>query len=128
MVLGLFLSGNAFAETWTCENHRFGKVMYDVKDTEIVLSFPNNDGRTFKITKDPTRKGLFNIKLSKYKNCYISHKHKFVEKNCDDKDLIPWGIISKSAQDKFDNIHKIAAEAKAKIDQKNTNLSTVQMP
>ena len=52
IVLGLLLSGNAYAETWTCENHRFGKVMYDVKDTEIVLSFPNNDGRTFKITKD----------------------------------------------------------------------------
>ena len=52
VVLGLYLSGNAFAETWTCENHRFGKVMYDVKDTKIVLSFPNNDGRTFKITKD----------------------------------------------------------------------------
>ena len=52
VVLGLLLNGNTYAETWTCENHRFGKVMYDVKDTEIVLRFPNNDGRTFKITKD----------------------------------------------------------------------------
>ena len=52
VVLSLLLSGNTYAETWTCENHRFGKVMYDVKDTEIVLRFPNNDGRTFKITKD----------------------------------------------------------------------------
>ena len=52
LVLGLLLNVNTYAETWTCENHRFGKVMYDVKDTEIVLRFPNNDGRTFKITKD----------------------------------------------------------------------------
>ena len=52
IVLGLLVSGNTYAETWTCENKRFGKVMYDVKETDIVLIFPNNDGRTFKITKD----------------------------------------------------------------------------
>ena len=52
LALAFLISGSAYAETWTCENHRFGKVMYDVKDTKIVLSFPNNDGRTFKITKD----------------------------------------------------------------------------
>ena len=52
IVLSLLLSGNAYAETWTCENQRFGKVMYEIKDTEIVLTFPNSDGRTFNITKD----------------------------------------------------------------------------
>ena len=26
--------------------------MYEVKDSKIVLTFSNNDGRTFKITKD----------------------------------------------------------------------------
>ena len=52
LVLSLLFGGSGYAETWTCENHIFGKVMYDVKDTEIVLRFPNNDGRTFKITKD----------------------------------------------------------------------------
>ena len=52
VVLGLLLSGNTFAETWTCENYRFGKAMYEVNDSEIILTFPNNDGRTFKITKD----------------------------------------------------------------------------
>ena len=52
IVLGLLFSGNAYAETWTCENYRFGKAMYEVKDSEIILIFPNNDGRTFKITKD----------------------------------------------------------------------------
>ena len=52
LVLGLLLSGNAYSDTWTCDNYRFGKSMYEVKDSEIVLTFPNNDGRTFKITKD----------------------------------------------------------------------------
>ena len=52
VVLGLLLSGNVFAETWSCDNDRFGKSMYEVKASEIVLTFPNNDGRTFKITKD----------------------------------------------------------------------------
>ena len=52
VVLGLLLSGFALAETWTCDNFRHGKAMYEVKDSEIILSFPNNDGRTFKITKD----------------------------------------------------------------------------
>ena len=52
VVLGLLLSVNAFAETWSCDNDRFGKSMYEVKDSEIVLTFPNNDARTFKITKD----------------------------------------------------------------------------
>ena len=44
--------GVASAETWTCDNYNFGKATYEVKDSEIILSFPNNDGRTFKITKD----------------------------------------------------------------------------
>ena len=52
IVLGLFWSSFALAETWTCDNSRFGKAMYDVKDSEIILIFPNNDGITFKITKD----------------------------------------------------------------------------
>ena len=52
VVLGLLLSGNAYAETWTCENYRFGSVKYEVKSSEIILTYPNNDGRTFKITKD----------------------------------------------------------------------------
>ena len=52
IVLGFLWSGNAYAETWTCENYRFGKTIYEVKDSEIELKFPNNDGRTFKITKD----------------------------------------------------------------------------
>ena len=52
VVLGLFWSSFALAETWTCDNSRFGKAMYEVKDSEIILIFPNNDGRTFKITKD----------------------------------------------------------------------------
>ena len=52
VVLGLLLSGNAFGETWTRDNFRHGKAMYEVKDSEIILSFPNNDGITFKITKD----------------------------------------------------------------------------
>ena len=37
VVLGLLLSVNAFAETWSCDNDRFGKSMYEVKDSEIVL-------------------------------------------------------------------------------------------
>ena len=73
LVLGLLFSGNAYAETWTCENHRFGKVMYDVKDTEIVLTFPNNDGRTFKITKDQRQ-----YKIS----VYGEFSNKYTDKNC----------------------------------------------
>ena len=52
VVLGLLLSGNVYAETWSCDNDRFGKSMYEVKESEIVLTFPNSDGRTFTITKD----------------------------------------------------------------------------
>ena len=52
IVLGLFWSSFALAETWTCVNYRFGDVKYEVKSSEIILTYPNNDGRTFKITKD----------------------------------------------------------------------------
>ena len=52
LVVSLLFGGNAFGETWTCDNSKFGKSMYEVKASEIVLTFPNNDGRTFKITKD----------------------------------------------------------------------------
>ena len=37
VVLGFLLSGNGYAETWTCDNSRFGKAMYEVKDSEIIL-------------------------------------------------------------------------------------------
>ena len=50
--LGFLFSGNVNAETWTCENYRFGKVIYEVKDSTIELKYPNGDARTFKITKD----------------------------------------------------------------------------
>ena len=52
LVLSLLFCGSAYTETWTCDNFRHGKAMYEVKDTEIILSFTNNDGITFKITKD----------------------------------------------------------------------------
>ena len=52
IVFFFLLSVSAYAETWTCDNSRFGKSMYEVKESEIVLTFPNSDGRTFIITKD----------------------------------------------------------------------------
>lgn len=50
--LGLLWSSLSYSETWTCDNYRFEKSIYEVEETEIVLKFPNNDGWTYKIKKD----------------------------------------------------------------------------
>tara|TARA_B100001093_G_C26782067_1_gene995062 strand:- start:579 stop:926 length:348 start_codon:yes stop_codon:yes gene_type:complete len=57
--LVLMFCNVSIAETWTCENFRHGKVIYEVKDTKIILKFPNNDGRNFIITKDKREFNLF---------------------------------------------------------------------
>ena len=52
LALAFLISGSAYAETWTCENYRFDKVIYEIKDSEIILKFPNNDGWIYEIKKD----------------------------------------------------------------------------
>ena len=52
LALAFLISGSAYAETWTCENYRFGKVIYEIKDSEIILKFPNSDGWIYEIKKD----------------------------------------------------------------------------
>ena len=82
VVLGLLLSSFALAETWTCDNSRFGKAMYEVKDSEIILTFPNSDGRTFKITKDKRKVSIFGEMSNKQTNfdydIYMDYGDKYV--------------------------------------------------
>ena len=82
IVLGLLFSGNVNAETWTCENSRFGKTIYEVKESEVELKFPNNDGRTFKITKDKRKVSIFGEMSNKKTNfdydIYMDYGDKYV--------------------------------------------------
>ena len=80
--LFLMLGGVASAETWTCDNFSFGKAMYEVKDSEIILTFPNSDGRTFKITKDKRKVSIFGEMSNKKTNfdydIYMDYGDKYV--------------------------------------------------
>ena len=82
--LGFFFNGNANAETWTCENDRFGKVIYEVKDSTIELKYPNGDGRAFEITKDKRKYyiSVFGENRDKKNNfdfdIYMDYKEKYV--------------------------------------------------
>jgi hypothetical protein len=82
LALFLMLGGVASAETWTCDNSSFGKAMYEVKDSEIILTFPNNDGRTFKITKDKRKVSIFGEMSNKKTNfdydIYMDYGDKYV--------------------------------------------------
>ena len=79
-----FLSGSSYAETWTCDNYRFGKSIYEVTEKEVVLKFPNNDGRTFVITKDyrEQKVSIFGEKSNKETkfdyDIYMDYQEKYV--------------------------------------------------
>ena len=84
LLVTLFLSGNTYAETWTCDNYRFGKSIYEVKEKEVILKFPNNDGRTFIITKDyrEQKVSIFGEKSNKETkfdyDIYMDYQDKYV--------------------------------------------------
>jgi len=75
---------SANAETWTCDNYRFGKSIYEVAEKEVVLKFPNNDGRNFVITKDyrEQKVSIFGEKSNKETkfdyDIYMDYQDKYV--------------------------------------------------
>ena len=84
IVIGFLLGVNVYAETWTCENYRFGKVIYEVQNSEIILKFPNGDGWIYKIKKDQRQYkiSVYGEFINKQTNfdydIYMDYKGKYV--------------------------------------------------
>ena len=53
-----FFVNYANAEIWICKSDRYDQVKFEITDNEIIQTYPNNDGRTYKITIDTREAGI----------------------------------------------------------------------
>ena len=60
ITLIFFLINSVNAEIWICKSDRYDQVKFEITDTEIIQTYPNNDGRTYNITID-TRKAEIGV-------------------------------------------------------------------
>ena len=59
IIISMFLFINSVgAEIWICKSDRYDQVKFEITDNEIIQTFPNNDGRTYKITIDKREAGI----------------------------------------------------------------------
>ena len=60
ITLIFFFINSANAEIWICKSDRYDQVKFEITDTEIIQTYPNNDGRKYKMTID-TRKAEIGV-------------------------------------------------------------------
>ncbi len=60
ITLIFFFINSVHAEIWICKSDRYDQVKFEITDTEIIQTYPNNDGRTYNITID-TRKAEIGV-------------------------------------------------------------------
>ena len=53
-----FFINPVHAEIWICKSDRYDQVKFEITDAEIIQTYPNNDGRTYKITIDTRKAGI----------------------------------------------------------------------
>ena len=93
VVLGLLLSGNAYAEkkTWICQSERFGDFIWEYDKKNIYQKFPADDVRIFKITKDHREHGISIFGISKGKiwdlDVYMDFQKMYVKVRQLDRDF-----------------------------------------
>ena len=53
IIISIFFSINSVhAEIWICKSDRYDQVKFEITNAEIIQTYPDNDGRTYKITID----------------------------------------------------------------------------
>ena len=53
-----FFINSAHAEIWICKSDRYDQVKFEITNAEIIQTYPDNDGRTYKITIDTREAGI----------------------------------------------------------------------
>ena len=53
-----FFINPVHAEIWICKSDRYDQVKFEITDAEVIQTYPNNDGRTYKITIDTRKAGI----------------------------------------------------------------------